>query len=129
MEKETFFQCVACCSSNGVLKMERNALDAAIAERELALYGVSGVEYYVGRLSLADFCLEQGRHSEAMDHYLYVFSGVMRDKALRCGSRKRESLRLMAFEGLKRLCCSPMEVVWEICSQLTSDYMELYPDW
>ena len=66
---------------------------------------------------------------EAMSCCLEVFDNVMGDKRLRLGKKKREWLRIRAFERLKSLCSSNEEVVWEICSQLTSDYLYLHPDW
>ena len=129
MEKEFLYECVACCSADGLLRVERAALDVMIAEREYSLLGESGVACWLEKLSLAAFCREQGRDSMAMDIYLDVFYTVMCDDTLRCGCERRIWLKLLAFEGLKSLCCSPEEVVWEICSQLTSDYQRLYPGW
>ena len=129
MEKETFFECVTCCSADGLLRVERTALDVMIAEREYSLLGECGVACYLDRLSLARFCIEQQRDRRAMDICLGIFYGIINDASLRCGGEVRMWLKLMAFDMLKSLCCSSEEVVWEICSQLTSDYQRLYPDW
>ncbi len=129
MEKENLFTCVACCSANGELRMERNALDAFVWELKDSLIELDGERRYNSLLSFADFCIEQKLDSEAMSCCLEVFDNVMGDKRLRLGKKKREWFRIRAFERLKSLCFSNEEVVWEICSQLTSDYLYLHPDW
>lgn len=117
MEKVSYFECVARCDAGGKLQMSAGMVDAVIAGRKDHILRLDGVAHYRELLALGAFCEEQRRDREAMDAYMYVVDNVMIDKCLRLAKGGRRRLYMQAAEGLARLCCSPDEVVWEVCSQ------------
>ena len=122
MANYTFFERVAGCSANGRLTLERHYADTFIDWHRNFILGADGVKRYSELLALGAFCEELQRDIEAMDAYLEVFDNIMWDKGLTLSAGRRHHLKMMAANGLLRLSSSPIEVVWEICSQRTEGY-------
>ena len=122
MANYTFFERVAGCSANGQLTLEKHYADAFIESHRDFILGIDGTKRYYEFLALGAFCEEIRCDREAMSAYLEVFDNIMWDKSLRLATGKRHHLKMMAVNGLLRLASSPIEVVWEICSQRTEGY-------
>ena len=119
MEKFPCFEWVAGCSAAGKLRIERHYANAFIEVHRDLIRGIDGIKRYHEWLALGAMCEELHRDIEAMDAYMEVFDNVTWDKSLRLSRGKRRHLRMLAIEGLLRLAGSPVEVVWEICTQIT----------
>ena len=117
MEKVFYYECVVRCKADGKLLMSAGVADAVIRAREGHVLGLDGLTRYRELLSLGAFCEEQRRDREAMSAYMEVVDHIMTDRRLHMPKGARRRLYEQAAEGLMRLCSSPDEVVWEICSQ------------
>ena len=122
MEKFPCFEWVAGCQADGKLRMAKHCADAFIESRRDFIHGIDGAKRYHEWLALGAMCEELHRDIEAMDAYMEVFDNVTWDKSLRLSRGKRQRLRMLAIEGLLRLAGSPVEVVWEICTQITYEW-------
>lgn len=122
MEKFSGFEHVAGCSAAGKLRMAKHCADAFIESHRDFIHGIGGAKRYHEWLALGAMCEELHRDIEAMDAYMEVFDNVTWDKSLRLSRGKRRHLRMLAIEGLLRLAGSPVEVVWEICTQITYEW-------
>lgn len=118
MEKVPFFEFVARCNADGMLQVSAAFADTVISARRNRLYELDGAARYRELLSIGYFCEQICRDREAMSAYVDVVDNVMIDKCLRLATGARRRLYMQAADGLMRLCCSPDEVVWEICSQM-----------
>ena len=122
MEKFPCFEWVAGCQADGKLRMSKHYANAFIESHRDFIRGIDGIKYYHEWLALGAMCEELHRDIEAMDAYMEVFDNVTWDKNLKLSRGKRRHLRMLAIEGLLRLAGSPVEVVWEICTQITYEW-------
>lgn len=125
MEKFPCFEWVAGCAADGKLRMERRFADAFTESHRDFIHGTGGVKRYHEWLTLGAMCEELHRDIEAMDAYMEVFDHVMWDSSIRLSTGRRRHLRMQAIEGLLRLAGSPVEVVWEICTQITYEWRNI----
>ena len=102
--------------------MEKRFADAFTESHRDFIRGVGGARRYHEWLALGAICEELHRDIEAMDAYMEVFDHVMWDSSIRLSTGRRRHLRMQAIEGLLRLAGSPVEVVWEICTQITYEW-------
>ena len=122
MEKFPCSEYVADSSADGKLKMEKHYAAAFIESHRDFIHGIDGARRYHEWLALGAMCEELHLDIEAMDAYMEVFDHVMWDSSIRISSSRRRHLKMQAIEGLLRLADSPVEVVWEICSQITYEW-------
>ena len=122
MEKFPCFEWVAGCAADGKLRMERRFADAFTESHRDFIRGVGGARRYHEWLALGAMCEEIHNDIEAMDAYMEVFDNAMWDSSIRLSTGRRRHLRMQAIEGLLRLAGSPVEVVWEICTQITYEW-------
>ena len=122
MEKFPCFEWVAGCAADGKLRMAKHYAGAFIESHRDFIHGTGGVKRYHEWLALGAMCEEIHNDIEAMDAYMEVFDHVMWDSSIRLSTRRRRHLRMQAIEGLLRLAGSPVEVVWEICTQITYEW-------
>ena len=122
MEKFPCFEWVAVSSADGKLRMAKHCADAFIESHRDFIRGIDGAKRYHEWLALGAMCEELRLDIEAMDAYMEVFDYVMWDKSITISKGRRRHLRWQAIEGLLRLAGSPVEVVWEICTQITYEW-------
>ncbi len=113
---------VAGSSADGKLRMAKHCAHAFIESHRDFIRGVDGAKRYHEWLALGAMCEELRLDIEAMDAYMEVFDYVMWDKSITISKSRRRRLRWQAIEGLLRLAGSPVEVVWEICTQITYEW-------
>ena len=122
MEKFPCYEWVTGCTADGKLRMEKHYAGAFIESHRNFIIGVSGAKRYHEWLALGAICEETHNDIEAMDAYMEVFDNAMWDSSIRLSTGRRRHLRMQAIEGLLRLAGSPVEVVWEICTQITYEW-------
>ena len=122
MEKFPCFEWVAGCAADGKLRMERRFADAFTESHRDFIRGVGGARRYHEWLALGAICEELHHDIEAMDAYMEVFAHAMWESSIRLSTGRRRHLRMQAIEGLLRLAGSPVEAVWEICTQITYEW-------
>ena len=125
MEKFPCSEYVAGSSADGKLRMEKRFAGALIESHRDFILGIGGAKRYREWLALGAMCEELHRDIEAMDAYMEVFDHVMWDSSIRLSTRRRRHLKMQAIEGLLRLAGSPVEVVWEICTQITYEWRNI----
>ncbi len=110
---------VGSCTPTGELKMEKDSFMDLYEERTDEIYSMpDSLEKIESKLSLADFCYQQGHDVEA----LHLYGKAFRSFPWECTGKKRELFE-RAIKGLSALCSSENEYVWEVSSQIVGDYM------
>lgn len=107
---------VGSCTPTGELKIEKNSFMDLYDDDEI-LSMPNSLEKFKCLLSLADHYHQQGYDVEALRLYEQVF----RSFPWECTGKERELFE-RAIKGLSALCCSELEYVWEVSSQIVGDY-------
>lgn len=109
---------VGSCTPTGELKMEKDSFMDLYEERNDEICSMpDSLEKIESKLSLADFCYQQGHDVKALRLYEKVFFSFPWE----CTGKKRELFE-RAIKGLSALCSSENEYVWEVSSQIVGDY-------
>lgn len=109
---------VGSCTPTGELKIEEDSFMDLYEERNYEISSMpDSLEKIESKLSLADFSYQQGYDVEALRLYEQVF----RSFPWECTGKERELFE-RAIKGLSALCCSEIEYVWEVSSQIVGDY-------